>query len=131
MNTKHSAPIAAILTAQIAALELMYQHERRCDKARWILDEIAAKRDLLALEKTKELIMTTPFPAGSAVEKTDDEYYCNACYCIDVADHIPATGSITCRECDSENVVSLKIHRESIRAKRDEFFAKMDAEASE
>jgi hypothetical protein len=46
------APFTAILTAQIAALEMMYQHERRCDKARWILDEIHAKRDELAMIKT-------------------------------------------------------------------------------
>jgi hypothetical protein len=46
------APFTAILTAQIAALEMMYATERRCEQARWILDEIHAKRDELAMIKT-------------------------------------------------------------------------------
>jgi hypothetical protein len=46
------APIAAILSAQIAALEMMYATERRCERARWILNEIHAKKDELAMIKT-------------------------------------------------------------------------------
>jgi hypothetical protein len=48
-----SAPYTAILTAQIAALEAMYATERRCERARWILDEIHAKRDELAMIKNR------------------------------------------------------------------------------
>lgn len=42
------APPAAILRAQLLALELMYAAERRCDTARRILDLMHAKRDELA-----------------------------------------------------------------------------------
>jgi hypothetical protein len=47
------APYTAILAAQIAALEMMYATERRCEQARWILDEIHSKRDQLAMIKNR------------------------------------------------------------------------------
>lgn len=40
---------AAILRAQIEALELMYACERRCENARRILDLWHAKKDELAM----------------------------------------------------------------------------------
>jgi hypothetical protein len=40
---------AAVLRAQIKALELMYSCERRCENARRILDLLHEKRDLLAV----------------------------------------------------------------------------------
>lgn len=41
-------PRTAILAAQLAALEVMYSTERRCDGARRLLDLIHVKRDELA-----------------------------------------------------------------------------------
>lgn len=46
------APFAAILQAQLLALEMMYAAERRCENARRILDLIASKRDEIALAKS-------------------------------------------------------------------------------
>lgn len=73
----------------------------------------------------------TPFPAtaGSAIEKTDDEYYCRACFCVDHADHLVDLGHITCSECDSEDVIPLAMRRRELQAEREAFFAAMDAEA--
>lgn len=47
------APVTAILSAQLAALEAMYAVERRCSEARRILDLIHAKRDELAMAMTQ------------------------------------------------------------------------------
>lgn len=43
------SPVLALLRAQLAALELMYETERRCDTARRILDLIHAKRDEVSM----------------------------------------------------------------------------------
>lgn len=39
------APLLAVLRAQLLALEVMYEGERRCETARRILDLIHDKRD--------------------------------------------------------------------------------------
>jgi hypothetical protein len=74
---------------------------------------------------------TTAFAAvaGAQVEKTEDRYYCRTCACVDHADHIEATGSITCAECDSEDVITLAQRQREVRAEIEAEFAAADSEA--
>lgn len=46
-------PTLAVLRAQLLALELMYDAERRCENARRILDLIHAKRDEIAVAQLR------------------------------------------------------------------------------
>ena len=77
------------------------------------------------------LMRTTPFAAvaGSATTKTDERYYCRACFCTDHADHIEATGSITCAECDSEDVIPLEAHQRQQQVEWEAAMAEADRDA--
>ncbi len=112
----------AVLRAQIEALEVMYYQERRCENARRILNLIHEKKDLLAM-------ITKPKKVHGPVQKTEDKHFCNHCLFVGYADYIEATGSITCAECDSADVIPLAQKQREDRQKREAFFADMDREA--
>lgn len=76
---------------------------------------------------------TTPFPSipGSPTSKTEDRFFCRDCQIVDYADHIEATGALTCAWCDSERIVDSEVRARELREERDATHERMDREADE